>query len=336
MNMNEPMAQKPPLEYIINHIFLPPRLPQASDDSIKNDIALCNCVIRNAKAFSKLNTSDDNLWNPIIRMLENLHTIASRGALDKQVLLDLALGLAKEETLVIPVRAQNACVFIRRLKGKTIYEMFEVDPPNEEVMATTGRLIRSFPGPALETVNGDAALAFEDELLAFLADMDIAMSETAPKTTKAKSEMAESRDTANPHYITELLPAIIHGFPESSPADVERINKHVRNEILWDNADEPWRRSPLWLIIRVALQTTLRRASVEGQTEYKAFMIFLLANIVSNDDDYLGLSTEILDCIRKKLARRLQKLADATPTPLREIGLASIGKAASVLEARWE
>ncbi|KAG6819108.1 hypothetical protein H0H93_015384, partial [Arthromyces matolae] len=329
------MDERPPLEYIINHIFLPPRLPQAADWSIENDGALCNFVIRNAKAFCQLNTFDKDRWNPIIRMLENLHTISSLNALDKQLLLDLASGLTQEETLVVPVRAQNACVFMRRLKDKTIYEIFEVDPPNEEVMATTGRLIRNFPGPALETTNSDASLAFEQELLTFLADMDIVTVGSAPTTTKARSKVPESRNTLDPHYITELLPAIIHGFPDSSPADIERIRKCVRNEILWDSAYHPWRRSPLWLIIRVALQSTLRRATADGQTEYKSFMIFLLANIVSDDHDYRSLPTDILDCIRKKIARRLQKLAIAD-SPVLEVAIRSIGKAVDVLQARWE
>ncbi|KAG6905209.1 hypothetical protein DXG01_004169, partial [Tephrocybe rancida] len=148
----------------------------------------------------------------------------------------------------------------------------------------------------------------------------------------------EDRDTADPHYITELLSGIIHGCPDSAPAEVERIEKRVRNEILWydANINKPWRRSPLWLVIRVALQTTLRRACTEGQVKYKTFMIFLLAYVVLSSKDCHSLATDLLVCMQNKIVRRLRKLGDTVTESLIERGTHVISKAKEILDARWK
>ncbi|KAG6887053.1 hypothetical protein C0992_001000 [Termitomyces sp. T32_za158] len=330
------MNQKLSTEYIINHVFLPPRLPQAGDPSTENDLALLDLVIRHAKDFAGTMSSDAFDWGPIIKMLENLRIIYSVSALDKFFLQDLFSKLTEGGTIVVPVRAQNACVIIRQLDAKNIYEFFEIDPPNEQVMAATGRLIRTFPGPALEIAQTTASLPFREEIMTFLADMDVVTVGSAPSTKKAKSEVFEAWETADPHYITQLLTSIIYGAPESEPADVERIEKRIRNEILFESgASMPWRRSSLWLIIRVALQTTLLRASSSnGQTEYKVFMLSLMADFVLSINDYHDLSNDILVCFQNKIVRRLGKLSDAAL--ILEKATEAINKAREVLEKRWK
>lgn len=238
--------------------------------------------------------------------------------------------------LVIPVRAQNACVVIRRLEVSTIYECFEVDPPNEHVMATEGRLARFFPGPAFELVDSASTSAFQRELASFLADMDVVDAGSAAFTKKAGSEVFEVRDTADPHYITQLLSAILHGSPGSQPANIERIEKRVRNEILWHKAYAPWRRSALWLIIRVSIQTALQRATDHGHAEYKAFVIFLLADVVLSGVECRGLSTDLLICIQNKIVRRLRKISDTVSDTLFSKVTEAISTVKEIVENRWK
>ncbi|KAG6915979.1 hypothetical protein DXG01_009031 [Tephrocybe rancida] len=327
-------AQRP-FDYLVNHIFLPPKLPQSDDASIDNDLSVCDLVIRNAQLFSASLSPDPLCWGPIVRMLVNLMSLCISPSLDERELQGLIAQLTGGESLVIPVRAQNACVFVRRLDAAVIYESFEVDPPNEQIMAPTGRLVRSFPGPAHKVADTTTSTAFGAELASFLAAMDFVDVESAATTKKAGSMVFEARDTADPHYITQLLTSIIHGCPGSEPADIDRVQKRVRNEIMWDRAYAPWRRSPLWLIIRVALQTTLRRGSANGQTEYKSFMIFLLADIVLSGDDCCEFSTDVLVCIQNKIVRRLRKLSDAASDALVGHATRAICKAKEIVEARW-
>ncbi|KAG6871795.1 hypothetical protein C0995_016568, partial [Termitomyces sp. Mi166 len=166
--------------------------------------------------------------------------------------------------------------------------------------------------------------------------MELVDAGSAASTRKAGSEVFEVRDTADPHYITQLLTCILRGCPGSQPAGIERIEKRVRNEIMWKKTYAPWRRSPLWLIIRVAIQTTLRRASTTGQEEYKAFIIFLVADVVLSGDECRELSTDLLICIQNKIVRRLRKLSDTVPGALLSRATEAISKVRDIIEKRWK
>ena len=233
---------------------------------------------------------------------------------------------------------QNACLIIRKIPGHVVFESFEVDPPNAEVMGTTGRLIRSFPGPAIWVPDATAMdQSFQHELASFVARMDAdSLEDSAPFTTKANSTVLEARDTADPHYITDLLTSILRGLTDSHPADIQRIEKHTRNDILWDKTYTPWRRSPLWLIIRVAIQTTLCRVlGHSGTAEFKAFMIFFMASIpLSHGCNEL--SNDVLHCMRAKLACRLRKLSTDSPWFVVDKASEAIGAINLLLETRWQ
>jgi hypothetical protein len=61
------------LEYIINHVFLPLKLPRGSDDSLENDLVLAQAVIKAALAFSEQLPPDKQLlWMSSLKMLQNL------------------------------------------------------------------------------------------------------------------------------------------------------------------------------------------------------------------------------------------------------------------------
>lgn len=51
--------------------------------------------------------------------------------------------------LTLHIESQNAGVIIRRSHDKYVFESFELSPTTEAVVATKGRLVRSFPGPAI-------------------------------------------------------------------------------------------------------------------------------------------------------------------------------------------
>ena len=102
--------------------------------------------------------------------------------------------------------------------------------------------------------------------------------DAVPKTRKAGISIEEDRDTVDPKYITQLLTGILRGLGSCHQglADVPRVCKRIADDVLWSDARLPWRRSPLWLVIRVALQTTLMRED-PSHLEYKKFMAFVLS-----------------------------------------------------------
>ena len=169
-------------------------------------------------------------------------------------------------------------------------------------MAAKGKSVCSpTPGPAiaisLEDVDDPT---FREELASFLVQMNVDVLDSAAKTTKAGSTVIEERDTPHPRYITQLLTDILRGMGQV--AEVTRISKRIGDDVLWDHARKPWRRSPLWLVIRVALQTTLHRES-SGHNEYKTFMVFLMAKILGEVLNE-GFSSDLVFYMRAKMSRK--------------------------------
>jgi hypothetical protein len=157
------------------------------------------------------------------------------------------------------LRTQNAALIVRRLALTNFaqFEVFEVLPPTGAIMSAKGKLLCSYPGPAIQVpMDTFTNECFLRELSSFLVQMDVDILDSASTTSKAGSVVHEVRESAHPRYISELLVGILRGFGQ--PAVVDRITKRVGDEVLWDDAYTPWRRSPLWLILRVSLQTSLR------------------------------------------------------------------------------
>ena len=136
-------------------------------------------------------------------------------------------------------------------------EVFELSPQNEAVYSTAGRLQRQFPGPSfmLDRATFNAP-GFQDTLTNTLSTMS---HQSAPGTKsrvkKAGQEHDEERDTTDPKMVTEFLVAFLR--PYATIFDGLQVQKNTREEVLWLDAGLPWRRSPLWLLVRVALQVKL-------------------------------------------------------------------------------
>ena len=230
------------------------------------------------------------------------------------------------------IRAQNAGLIVRRLSSDIVqFEAFEVSPQNTKIMTTTGKLLCSYPGPAIRVPTD----IFKDEyflreLSSFLVQMDVDRLDSTPTTSKGGSVVYEVRESVHPRYISELLMGILGGCGQ--PADVDRITKRIGDEILWDNALKPWRRSPLWLTLRVSLQSSLRGS--DDSDLYKHFMLFfhayLLRICVSQ-----AFPSELLYAMRVKTARRLSKLGPAVSRHVFEVVHNISKETEALLSKRW-
>jgi hypothetical protein len=131
--------------------------------------------------------------------------------------------------------------------------------------------------------------------------------------------MQEDWDTVHPGLITEKLMVELLAFGEHNVW--KSFEKHVRDEINIGNDRHPWRRSPLWLVLRVALQTVLYRAfpNQEGRFEYKNLMLYLVAEFASVTLAEIESNTthpampdiaDVLTLTNAKYARRVYKLRD--------------------------
>ena len=189
-----------------------------------------------------------------------------------------------------------------------VFEVFEVLPPPEAIMNIMGNLIREYPGPAVELpLHVAQDHSFVEQLVSFLVHMNV---DRLEKPTNAGSEAPETRGTTHPRYITQLLVMILHGMM-GKEAQVKRITKCLRDDVCWgnDKAKSPWRRSSLWLVLRVAIQTT-----TDSRETYKAFMVFFQTQLLQMFLDH-NLSSDLLHAARVKTSRRVHKLSMSAPSP---------------------
>ena len=140
---------------------------------------------------------------------------------------------------------------------------------------------------------------------------DEEIEEMMPQSHKSGGRMGEIRDTAHPGLVSEMLMAILASL--GNPAVCQQILKRTRDDVLWDECLVPWRRSALWLAIRVTLQSTLIEAlgPEKGTSEYKNFMVFLITEIASQASA-ANLPDDLCHIIAAKVARRVTKLGPKT------------------------
>ncbi|KAI0892952.1 hypothetical protein F4806DRAFT_488627 [Annulohypoxylon nitens] len=235
-------------DYIVNHVFLPSKLPQQDDYDEQREEALLVVVLEALRTFEEFSKDCDP---PVIKSItDSLQTLQ----LSKSNRRELAIAfndclIKKDGTLVFHVKEQNAGIMFTRSGSSVHVEVFELSANNQSVMSTKGRLRRVFPAE------------FRVEL---------APPNTKPQVTKAGQKHEEDRDTTHPKMVTDFLSAILSSL--GKPVEVKQILKHTREEVLWDDCVIPWHRSALWLLIRLK--------KCPRQT-YKTFMLDLLSAMSS-------------------------------------------------------
>jgi hypothetical protein len=126
-----------------------------------------------------------------------------------------------------------------------------------------------------------------------------------PKSSKAGAKHDEHRDTTRPSMVTELFIGVMRGMGTSS--NVTAIRKNTRDEVLWDQASAPWRRSPMWLLIRVTLQLVITWSSDGSHELYKEVMVFIMGHILQSARQ-ARISGDLRYAMQAKIHRRMYKL----------------------------
>ncbi len=222
----------------------------------------------------------------VLSTIGNLRRVRNTsGFVSDSQLAVLLHGLASGVTsgaVPLEIKAQNAAVIVSKqgAGADVVFETFELSPSNETVMGTKGRLKRSFPTYACQI----SLQQFQEKgLIESLAHTLEKMSyEEAPgfqpQTRKNKKEHDETRDTTHPGLITDFFMHLLSVIGQ--PADVQGVWKNTREDVLWNNSLLPWRRSPLWLLVRTTMQLRFARSS--STSLYKAVMVDLLARVLQS------------------------------------------------------
>jgi len=302
-------ANEQELVRVINHVFLPPRLPQQEDESIDN-ITLnvttdALTAIRTRFPHDVPLTAVDNAIDFCSR-LQAVHS-GPDARVSEIDLLHTLLNLQDGQMMAIKVTAQNAAVLITRERDQLVFEEFELSPKNEAIFSTKGRLIRTFPSQAWAvSTEWFQQVDFASTISRMLSTMSHQNAPgMQPQTKKAGANHDEDRDSTQPSIISELFFGIIRGIGATHSSST--VSKNMREEVLWKNARRPWRRSPMWLLIRVALQLVISRSENGSRTLYKKVMVFIMSQILDAARRF-DLPAELIYVMNAKIDHRLQKL----------------------------
>jgi hypothetical protein len=190
-----------------------------------------------------------------------------------------------------------------------IFEAFEACPDPNPVLACEGALQWSFPGSAVAIPNSVFNNeSFQDELAMFLENSSTeSIKRFAAHTKKAGSMAFEPRDTVEPALITQMLMSLLEA--NGNRAFPPLLKKRVRDDVSWDHSGpKPWRRSPFWLVLRVAVHRYLcnNLGGEVGRIYYKFVICVLLFNLLKDCLPVLDL--ELSFFLKVKVCRRLAKL----------------------------
>lgn len=347
------------LDFFINHLFMPPKLPQEDDFDNDLDEALIRLVTETLDGFGADLPSQQQVAvrhvSLAIKQLASSRDVD--GAVEEtkllkalQELIDAALGKdwrlpthpsfaysqidlyltclnTLGSTIPLHIRAQNAGVMLSRGKEGIDLEAFELSASNQPVMSTKGRLRRCFPGPAItipqelfDDTDLPSTIARALSMMSFQEGAGM-----TPTVRKSQNEVKENRDSTHPGLVTELLFSSLG--PDIRPSQVKRVWKHTREEVLWQNCRLPWRRSPLWLHLRVVMHllfgrlhdpdgSTSASRSTQGNRLYKLFLIHLLAAVLHKAVSVThDMEPELLHCMSAKIVRRMLKLGVSPNEP---------------------
>ncbi|PVF91589.1 hypothetical protein CPB86DRAFT_820360 [Serendipita vermifera] len=336
------------LTYIINHVFLPLKLPHEYDPkSPLKDAVLAGYIAEAAQSFRDILKSTggekaDTTWNILERMLLNVANLHKEEYLNKLDVETALENMRTDDVIPLYIACQNAVVVFRKLQGDYLtFECFEASLPNEDVMKLSKKIQVQYPAnPRLLVAATHDVLSTLANLLAFFSANPI--EDALPKTRKGKDEHIETRNVASPRYISEAIAGIIRATqPSDGPAiRTTFVTKRLNDHVLWRSADKPWRRSPLWLLIKVSLQTTLQERGSDDAWGYKAFLAFFMARILKDAVPFQEgpFTIDLLYFMNAKLGRRLIKMGncveDENNKTLRTTG-DTVREVSKKLQKRW-
>ncbi|KAF2866821.1 hypothetical protein BDV95DRAFT_611492 [Massariosphaeria phaeospora] len=320
--MAESQVSVEAIAYLVNHVILPPKLPQADDYHPANEIVLIETIRQALQEFQDL-TGSPQVASAIATISNLLKSRGVNGIISDRQLSSLLAGLATGATrgaIPLEVKEQNAGIYISRRANDIIFETFELSPKNKSVYGTNGRLVRSFPAAAsMLSLTKFQEEGVQGALAHTIAKMS---SQTAPgfqpQVQKANKMHDETRDTTHPGLVTNYLINVIVALGQ--PIAASGITKNTREEVLWSDSYHPWRRSPLWLLLRVSLQLHFTRSAkdtVSHENLYKPFMIYFTSKILHLARGCSStVKSDLLSAILAKISRRLLKLESQSPRHL--------------------
>ncbi|KAH0338328.1 hypothetical protein KCU81_g7698, partial [Aureobasidium melanogenum] len=296
------------VQNLINHIALPPQLPQAEEpdpSTIDKNILL---LLQTAgKTFEHRNCA---AWTSVTKMLSTLAKTERAKTLSDGFLITHMEASGPGDCIALNLPSHNsALLFLRKSPETIVIEAFEVSATNESIMSTQGRLTRHFPSRAVAC----PSKKFFDT--SFQAELHIALRRLGsegppksyqPKTIRSNNALHETRETMHPGFVNDYLMTILSVVGQNHPSITSQ--KSTRDDVLWKDTKYCWRRQPFWIFCKVAILRTLllTLSPEEAREQYKLFMIDVVACLLKRSRE-MPIDLQMLSVVHVKLARRALK-----------------------------
>ena len=201
-------------------------------------------------------------------------------------------------------------------------------------MKSKGSLQRQFPAHAVEIKNGDFDdVQFQNGLACFIHRLDVqSATEMIPAIRKTSQEISSAHEPAKPSLVTEMLMTILATI--GKPVPLHKIQKRYRDDVLCSGNARPWRRSTLWLLLKITVHSTLVQCLgyAKGTLAYKNFMVVLLAGFLRRS---LRLRDDDRHILRTKIGRRVYKLRNKAHPFTLKASADVINHSKRVHESHW-
>ncbi|KAM0385097.1 hypothetical protein ACHAQC_011719 [Fusarium culmorum] len=302
------------LQAVFHHVVLPSKLPSKND---ADNVGLaCDLGSRLRRALAKFsNDRDHDAWNIIVSSMKAT-AVLNQGQLIGHELLEAFQDIAsgkKNIWLALFVTQQNSALLIHRneIEETVVFEALQTAAPVKDVLAAKNSLTAEFPHRSVQVpfnVFNDMSFLRNLSQLVGQASYE-SFDQFAAKASKGGHSIAETRNSTDPALVIELLMSLLEGL--GSGLEVQPVRKKVRDDVVLGSSEVPWRRSPYWLVLRVALRRMLlelldHKCAGMGRVYYKFILCAMLADILKDSVEHLH--PEMTLQLRSKLCRRMAKL----------------------------
>ncbi|KAK0715578.1 hypothetical protein B0H67DRAFT_665770 [Lasiosphaeris hirsuta] len=301
-----------PMETLYYHLVLPARVPGSRPRETKMIDRTLSQRMRKACHFIS-EQLPSGPWQSLLDSFTACYQL-NCGSLDTSTLVDEFRNIG-DKTLILHVVEQNAglLVYYRRstelsTDAAIVFEVFEASPSPEAVLSARSALLCDFPGRSVQIPTKEFNdVSFQKNLAMFLEKASLeALSRFAARATKAKTSVIEIRNSPDCALVSQFLTTVLEAI--GSPANISRFRKRVRDDVNLDEAELPWRRAPMWLVLRVGARRHLctELGNEVGLVYYKFLICVVLAQFLSLSAS--SLHPEMVMTVKAKLCRRLAKL----------------------------
>ncbi|KAJ3086282.1 hypothetical protein HK102_013328 [Quaeritorhiza haematococci] len=342
------------LLYVLRHVVLPRKLPNKEDNQDLEGSLLYYCL-HGLRSFQS-NLTSENL-NGILDTFERWERLQGpeKTVLDAESVHDELAVLEKKQTMPLYIRAQNAGLVVDMNGNEALVSAFQVAAEAKDVVGSQKELEGVFPhlGFIIKDLSLLKSASFAKQLEVLYRE---AMDMASAHTNKAGKNVQEIRDVCQPIFINDwLLGTLAAESAVCPPERVVSVRKRIRDRVLWLNAYKPFRRSGMWMMIKVVLERSLTqkfagKGELQGRFMFKLVMLWCLLELVQKVlRSHRHVDSDTCMQLLAKVGRRMAKLQHMRHQQpacsgrfakiaenINELGVQYMDQLRKMIDRRWE